>query len=224
MVRILTATLFAALALPSIASAQVQTQRGAVVGGLSGAAIGAIIGDNNNEAGAGAAIGGVVGAVAGGILGNANDQQFNRYPVRTYPAQAPIAVPVPVSRAVTTSDVITMTRSRVADDVIINEIQNKGLARKIDVPDIVHLSQQGVSDHVIRAMQSAGTSPVVASAPVVVASPPIVSRPVVVDRYPIHHPHRVYRTPNYHRGPPVRYHHRVGRGRPSGGVSFSIGL
>ena len=216
MVRLKTAiTFFAVLALPTIGTAQVQTQRGAVVGGLSGAAIGAIIGDNNNEAGAGAAIGGVVGAVAGGILGNATDQEINRYPIQTYPAQEPPTLPpVPISRAVTTYDVIAMTRSNVNEHVIITEIQNKGLARKIDVPDIVQLSQQGVSNNVIRAMQTAGTTPVV------VASAP-VSRPVVVRPPPVR---RVYHPPVYHRGPPVRYHHRSGRGRPGGGVSFSFGL
>ena len=62
--------------IPSAAKAQVQTQRGAAVGGLAGAVMGGLIGDKNNEAGAGAAIGGVVGAVTGGLLGNAADKEL----------------------------------------------------------------------------------------------------------------------------------------------------
>ena len=46
-----------------------QTEKGAVVGGLGGAAVGAAItGDAE-----GAVIGGVVGATAGALIGNANE-------------------------------------------------------------------------------------------------------------------------------------------------------
>lgn len=46
------------------------TEKGAVIGGLGGAGLGAVIGNQSGNAGAGAAIGGVAGAVAGAIIGN----------------------------------------------------------------------------------------------------------------------------------------------------------
>jgi uncharacterized protein YcfJ len=58
-------------------SAQYNQQRGAVVGGLTGAAAGAIIGENSDEPGVGAAIGGIVGALAGKVLGNVQDQHIS---------------------------------------------------------------------------------------------------------------------------------------------------
>jgi outer membrane protein OmpA-like peptidoglycan-associated protein len=47
--------------------------QGAIIGGLAGAAIGALT--NRNQAGTNALIGGAVGAVAGGAIGNYMDQQ-----------------------------------------------------------------------------------------------------------------------------------------------------
>lgn len=48
-----------------------KTEKGAVIGGLGGAGLGAIIGNQvHHQAWAGAGIGGVAGAVAGAIIGN----------------------------------------------------------------------------------------------------------------------------------------------------------
>lgn len=206
----------------NVTMAQAQAKRGAVLGGLSGAAIGAIIGDNSDEAGAGAAIGGAVGAVAGTILGNANQEQYGNagpYGAPIYRTQPRYVGPgpgysnganyvrtVPVT-TLSSQDIIALTHSRVSDSVIISEIQTKGLSGAPSVQDIVFLSQQGVSDVVIRAMQNAGRP-----APVVVASPP-----VVVKRYPS--------AGRYYYGPP----HRGGRYYPSNayrgrsGVNISFG-
>lgn len=46
------------------------TEKGAVIGGLGGAGLGAVIGNQSGNAGTGAVIGGVAGAVAGAIIGN----------------------------------------------------------------------------------------------------------------------------------------------------------
>jgi hypothetical protein len=51
------------------------TQQGAVLGGLGGAALGGIIGHQSGHALEGAAIGGGLGALAGGVYGNAEDQR-----------------------------------------------------------------------------------------------------------------------------------------------------
>ncbi|MDB6117073.1 MAG: Glycine-zipper containing OmpA-like rane protein [Verrucomicrobiaceae bacterium] len=54
------------------------TQTGAVVGGLAGAGIGAIIGNQSGRPLEGAAIGGAAGALGGGAIGNAQDQRNRR--------------------------------------------------------------------------------------------------------------------------------------------------
>ncbi len=211
----LVTALVTAIAPWNAAFAQVQTQRGAVVGGLSGAAIGAIIGDNSDEAGAGAAIGGVIGAVAGGILGNADDRERYSFPPPT--ASQSVVTNVPIG-AITTSDVISMTQSRVSDQVIITAIRNKGIACPIDVPDIVFLTQQGVSDLVIRAMQNAGTAPAVISQRS--SGPYPVARPVIVEHFPpvYRHAHRPYPS-----RPPMHYQYRTSNRRHGSGWNISFG-
>lgn len=54
------------------------TQRGAVVGGLLGAAAGGVIGHQSGRGLEGAAIGGAAGAGAGALYGNAQDQEQRR--------------------------------------------------------------------------------------------------------------------------------------------------
>ncbi|RYZ23083.1 MAG: glycine zipper family protein [Chitinophagaceae bacterium] len=54
-----------------------KTAKGAVIGGVTGAAAGAII--NKKNRGAGAIIGGVVGAGAGAVIGNAQDKKDGRH-------------------------------------------------------------------------------------------------------------------------------------------------
>ncbi|TWU60079.1 Glycine zipper 2TM domain protein [Rubripirellula tenax] len=91
-------TLAALLVSVSVAQANAQDhtnrRRGAILGGLAGAAIGVAIGDKGNNETAGALIGGAVGAVAGGTIGDARDQRIDHdrryhsgYP--TYPSQIP---------------------------------------------------------------------------------------------------------------------------------------
>lgn len=53
-------------------------QTGTVLGGLGGAAVGGIIGNQSGRGLEGAAIGGGIGAVAGNLLGNARDQRNNQ--------------------------------------------------------------------------------------------------------------------------------------------------
>lgn len=54
------------------------TQRGAVIGALGGAAAGAIIGNQSGRAGEGALIGAGVGAAGGAAIGNAQDTENRR--------------------------------------------------------------------------------------------------------------------------------------------------
>lgn len=196
---------------PGQASAQNNTQRGATFGGITGAIAGAIIGENNNEAGAGAAIGGALGAVAGGILGNANDrdarlraqhQQYYYQPraAQTTPTYAVTPAPVPTG-AVSFNDVVAMSRSGVGENVIMNQIQSRGVQRQPVVSDIISLHQQGVSELVITAMQRAPVgNQLVSQGPAFVEAPVIVQQPrVYVQPAPVYRARPVYRAPRgYH--------------------------
>ena len=54
-------------------------QTGAVIGGLGGAAVGGIVGNQSGRGLEGAAIGGAIGAGSGALIGNAQDQRNRRY-------------------------------------------------------------------------------------------------------------------------------------------------
>ena len=57
--------------------------------------------------------------------------------------------------AVTVSDVIAMTRAKVANELIISQFRNHGLAAPLRPADVITLSQSGVSTEVIAALQTA---------------------------------------------------------------------
>ena len=70
---------FCSLALSNCAApAGPNTQRGAVTGGLLGAAAGGIIGHQSGRALEGAAIGAAAGGGAGALYGNSQDQEQQR--------------------------------------------------------------------------------------------------------------------------------------------------
>jgi hypothetical protein len=78
------------LAMSSGVLAQENTRNGIVMGGVAGAVIGGVVGNNHkDQAAEGALIGGAVGAVAGGLMGRQRDQtiaqQSHSYPMRSYP-------------------------------------------------------------------------------------------------------------------------------------------
>ncbi len=75
--RIIIAALFVAfIAAEADAQNRRYRRRGAILGGLAGAAIGVAIGDKGNNETAGALIGGAVGAIAGGTIGNQRDRRI----------------------------------------------------------------------------------------------------------------------------------------------------
>ena len=80
------ATLFGGTACDTYAP---NTKAGAVVGGLFGAGLGAIIGHQSNRALEGMAIGGAAGAGAGALMGSAADDQAQGPPRRRYQYQDP---------------------------------------------------------------------------------------------------------------------------------------
>lgn len=52
-----------------------KTQKGALIGGATGAGVGGLIGSKSGNTAKGAIIGGIVGAVTGGLIGNYMDRQ-----------------------------------------------------------------------------------------------------------------------------------------------------
>ena len=207
-----TTAVFALLANPSLSQGQyaappANQQRGAIAGGLAGAVAGGLIGDNNDKAGAGAAIGGVLGAVAGGLFGNARDKeiQYQQGQQQYYQQQQTVAA----QSAVSINDIVSMSRSGLGEAVIINQIQSRGVITQPQVPDIIAMHQQGVSERVITAMQQAPTGAqrvarTAIPAPiqrVYTPSPVIVQEHVVLPHYPAPH----YSSPHV-------YHHYHGHG------------
>ena len=186
--RYLTLVCLSAVFVANASPVQAQNrQRGTVLGGLTGAAAGAIIGENSGEAGAGAAIGGLVGAVAGSALGDARDQEMQHYYAaqqQRLAYQQQYRQHYVQTQAVSLQDIVSMARSGISDGVIITQIQNRGLQNPVQVNEIVYLSQNGVSENVIRAMQQTGTVATARSSriPTVVSQPP-----VIIHRYG--HPH-----------------------------------
>jgi outer membrane lipoprotein SlyB len=189
---------------------QNQTRDGALLGGVTGALIGGVVGHQKHETAEGALIGGAVGLLAGGAIGNVRDQSNQQryyqqqavYPTyhehRTY-VQVPAQQRVVVSRRpVTTSEVINMTRSGVSDAVIVAHIQTNGIASQPDVNDVILMNQEGVSDYVVNIMQAGGRTTTVVQQPATVYRTYPQPAPVIV-REEIHYSQPVYqaRQPSY---------------------------
>ena len=181
--------------------------RGALFGGLIGAGAGAIVGDQLGHAGAGTAIGAGIGALSGAAIGNEMDKTEARN--RALIAQQ-LGRTVPAG-AVHVDDVVMMSRSGVADELIINHVRAHGMAAPLQASDLRNLTQQQVSTAVIMAMQE---PPKPTPQPVVIRQP--APRPIIVEK---HH----YSPPVLwgHSCEPHYYHHRpVHRHRSV--VSFSF--
>ena len=224
MVRMQRYALFAmticfALAMGDIANAQYQSgpypyrqpnnrvnqQRGVTLGGLAGAVAGGLIGDNNGEAGAGAAIGGVIGAVTGGILGNAADKEAATLQQQRYYSATEQQASLQ-REAVSINDVVQMSRSGLGENVIITQIQSRGVITQPQVADIIAMHQQGVSERIITAMQQAPTTQQITARPVTPTAPSRTVTPVIIEE---HHVLPMY--------PPTRvYHHYPGRHHGTG--------
>jgi hypothetical protein len=178
--------------------------RGALLGGLTGAAVGGAIGDNSGNALPGAIIGSAVGAITGGAIGDGIDADLARSR-----AEIEARMGRQMSGAVTTADVVAMTRAGLSEDVIATHIRANGVAQAPQVNDLIDLRNQGVSDFVIQAMQQAPPPPVAAA----VYPAPVPAGPVIVE----HH-----YSPWYHRPAPCFHFHHRGH-RPRAHVGFSFG-
>jgi hypothetical protein len=142
------------------------TGTGALAGGGLGAVTGALIGGATGDAGAGAAVGAGLGAVAGGLVGAGQDEVDRKNQVRLAAATA-AAAPGPVSM----EDVIQMTRSGVHEDTIIATLRANNAYFQLTPQDVGYLTQQGVGQRVITAMQQCRRPVVVRHAPIVYERP-----------------------------------------------------
>ncbi len=161
--------------------------RGAAIGGLGGAGIGALIGEGSGHAGEGALIGGALGALGGSMVGEQKD-------VRDAQARAQYARQN--SGAVTSADVVTMVQNGVSEEVIANHIRANGVAQRLTPGDLITLRNQAVSDYLINTMQ---TSPAGGVAPAAAVTP-VYGPPGAV------FVEEAYGPPVYY-APPRRYRH-----------------
>lgn len=193
-----------ALASLSGCASNTRGQNGALIGGLGGAGLGAIAGNQVGHPGAGAVIGGLAGAVTGGVIGDEIDQVEARNRAEI---EARLGRPV-LAGAVSPEQVIEMTQRGVHEDVIAQHVRSHGTSRPLSAGDLITLTDAHVSDKVIRSMQEPAAVRIVSGPPVVAAPPP-----VIVERYydpwcwgpHYHHHHR-------------RHHHHPGY---SVGISYS---
>jgi hypothetical protein len=143
------------------------TEKGAGIGGLFGAGMGALIGHATGHTGAGALVGAGVGALSGGLVGHAVDESEKK-------KQAAMAASARGSLGIT--DIIQMTQAHVADDLIISQIRTTGSAFHLSSNDTIWLKQNGVSDAVLQEMlASASRAP-----SAVYVTRPVYARPVYV--------------------------------------------
>lgn len=168
------------------------TERGALLGGLGGAALGAVIGENNDNPLLGAAIGAGAGALAGGALGSVSDKE------NAYRAQQQQAY---VRSTMSAQDVVALHAAGTHPDVIVGQIRSAGVARALTTDEIIYMSQSGVSPDVIRAMQGSVR---------VAVAPPQPTTVIVEERvYPAYRPVFVAPPPYYHHHwHPHHHHHR----------------
>jgi hypothetical protein len=182
-----------------------RSDQGALLGGLGGAGVGAIVGNQLGHTGAGAAIGGLTGAVAGSIVGNELDEIESRNRAEI---QARLGRP-PGPGAVSVEDVIEMSQRGVNEQVLVDHIRARGVTRSLSKDDLILLSQAQVPSRVVQAMQE--------PPPVRVAGPPYPPPgPVVVEH--------VYGPPPpyyWHPHPHFHYHHRHRHFRPGYSIGFS---
>lgn len=182
--------------------AQTRTQQNTVKGGIAGAILGGIIGHQNDETGGGVAIGAALGALSGNAISRSQDQaayrQQQALALQQQQTQQQLA------RSVSLDDAITMTRSGMSDNLIINQIRNGGVQQQVGVREVITLHQNGVSEPVIQALQAAEvggaqTRPTYSQPVVVRQAPQVVVQPVPVmpvwhyqprSRYHYHPPHR----------------------------------
>lgn len=155
---VLTLSIIGLIALTSGCVAGLNATSGAAVGTGFGAMTGAVIGSQSGHAGGGAAIGALTGALAGGLVGDAQDAREERDAAIAH-AHYERAAQQAHAQAMNNADLVFMAQSGVSEDVIKTAVNTRGGNFDLSPAAIVHLKNNGVSDRVILAVQSAHMAP-----------------------------------------------------------------
>ena len=181
--------------------------RSTMAGSGLGAVTGAIVGEGSGHPGAGALVGAAAGALGGALVGDAQQARAERDAAYAYAQNSQRQQQL--AGAVTNSDVIYMARNGLGDAVIINAIQTRGGRFDTSPQSLIGLKSQGVSDDVIRVMQSSPPAAVPPAAapiaipptaymapppPFVVVEPP-PPRPIIFGRFGPRYRWRPHRRP-----------------------------
>lgn len=168
------------------------TENGALLGTGLGTTAGAIIGHQTGHAGAGALIGAATGALAGSAIGSAEDAREERDAALAYAHHVQQS-----STALTNSDIVSMVRNGLNDQIILGSVKQSGGRFDLSPHALIQLKQQGVSDELIQNLQRYQTQP---PAPLIVQEPPpVIVRPTVYAR-PIVRPRVSFSYGHYWRG------------------------
>lgn len=147
-------------------------QQGAVVGGATGAAVGASV--THNRA-LGAVIGGAVGAAGGYVVGNKTgplDKKDNGATTTTYPdgtVQTTTTQTADLNRDgyVTLDEIVSMEKSGLPDDEMVRRIQATGLTFDLNDEQRKYLSDHGVSPNVVNQLPLLNRATTTTTAPVI---------------------------------------------------------
>ncbi|MGL6072803.1 MAG: glycine zipper domain-containing protein [Fimbriiglobus sp.] len=164
---------------------------GALAGGALGTGVGALVGMATKNPKTGAVVGGLLGTGIGAAIGNEADEAQQKRSDELAIAQAKADYAnAPQSRGpLSLQDVVSMsmtdpnTGKRVSDDVLIDYIRNTNSTYNLTPGDLKYLSDQGVSDRVIREMMATRNRVSQAQQPILVRERPqiiIHERPVFV--------------------------------------------
>ena len=99
-----------------------------------------------------------------GLLVSAGTALLGAWCASAQTETTPVPAPAPAQPAVTTGaaatvtlpygvdDVLKLSHAQVSEDIIVNYVQNSGIAYNLLPKDLVYLKEQGVSDRVVNAM------------------------------------------------------------------------
>ena len=141
-------------------------QQGAVIGGASGAAVGAAVGGEHKVLGA--LIGGVLGAGGGYLIGANMDKitgkdrngaerasaEAQRNPATADEAKRASTADINKDGFVTLDEVVAMEQAGLSDDEIINRLRSSGQVFELTEQQRQYLTGRGVSNRVVNQMEN----------------------------------------------------------------------
>lgn len=132
---------------------QTNTQTGALLGAGAGSIAGAVLGHQVGNPKTGAALGALAGAAGGGALGRVQDVEEEKEAALRHASHVK-ASRVAAARALTNSDVISMSRNQMSDTIIINAIRTRGGRFRTNPEALIAMQHEGVSQAVIMEVQN----------------------------------------------------------------------